>query len=738
MSNIKKYLNISFIIVLILLLCFVFVQRKNNNELDVVDTQENYVDFDTAISNIKSGKLSSRSDKELKYVKNVHLTGEFNRLSYRSIIVKCCTSNGDEYFFSVFVPQFIASKSEIEIADSLKQFSCGDKIEMCLDLIYNPSDCTPVQNASYDFDNIISIEHDHDLKDDILYIKYSDKNKIYEYKEFLKDFSNCIFENWIKAQEIFSRCKVKVKAKAQYVDLSAGKIIKIKYKILEDIFESDIPYYSNFIRDSIIKHNLTNKEITIYNETAMNDYLRDKDVTSNDIKHNKKLFSTEELLFSFDIKKIGNVYSIVLPCDVRTDYEIFGEDLKYQTQNEDEIEMSKFAIDKNIFFENNNVKTMELMQLKNDMEEDAINLLNNFNYKTKYFADDVNELWQRCAKTKHRYDITSSIDEYINIIDKCYRVKKFNENFYDTNNMKYNHKRADYKNYNYCIAYHFDDKLCEYIMENISEKQLGEYEPDRFRNDLTNWLKNVFEYEDDRWIYEGNENKRIDLQYGVYIDFTPDQREKRNDIEKYLKINLKCPLEDLKCEKNVSTYYIPFDLIYIDKDYKEHTECLSLPVLKLKDIKENNKYTYSYKLSIAISNFISTSSGLKSQLTFGQYDFDTDAGLNETADVDSSTDLIDTKVRIIEKFKKYSEQPVIIVEYMKDNSINAYFRVYLPYEESRGTIKECKKRKLPYKENLSIDEILELYLSDENQVGADENFLLGNESIYEYETEIFD
>ena len=163
-----------------------------------------------------------------------------------------------------------------------------------------------------------------------------------------------------------------------------------------------------------------------------------------------------------------------------------------------------------------------------------------------------------------------------------------------------------------------------------------------------------------------------------------------------------------------------------------------MPVLKLKDIKENNKYTYSYKLSIAISNFISTSSGLKSQLTFGQYDFDTDAGLNETADVDSSTDLIDTKVRIIEKFKKYSEQPVIIVEYMKDNSINAYFRVYLPFEESRGTVKECKKRKLPYKENLSIDEILELYLSDENQVGADENFLLGNESIYEYETEIFD
>ena len=382
-----------------------------------------------------------------------------------------------------------------------------------------------------------------------------------------------------------------------------------------------------------------------------------------------------------------------------------------------------------------NKKTIDLMLLKSDMEKDAINLLNDFDYKTKYFADDVDELIYKCSKTIHRYDITSSVEEYLYKIDKCYRMKKFNEDFNDTSNRIYNKKPMDRKKYNYCYTSVLNQELCKFATKTISKKQLEEYEPTKLRNDLIDRLKKKFKFEDDRWIYEGEEKKKIDLQYGVYIGFTPDEKKTRDDIKKYIKINLKCPLEDLRSEGDKKEYIIPFELTYIDKKNKKHIESLVLPVSKRKKNAEDNQYIYSYKLSSAISKLTSTNIGKISYLTFGQYDFDDDLAFQTALEEeDLSTISINQSFKDIEMFKKYNQFAEIIVVTYKDDSKKSFFRKSSDFitEDGKKHV-EYMERELPYK-NKSIDEVMELYVNDKEQYIIDEELLKGNPPLVEYKS----
>ena len=377
-----------------------------------------------------------------------------------------------------------------------------------------------------------------------------------------------------------------------------------------------------------------------------------------------------------------------------------------------------------------NLKILKRLYIKYDIERDAVKLLNNLDYNTKYFKNSIKMLKFIKNEEKSKYDITKDIEDYIYKINKCYRMKIYNEKY-----KEFEHKN-DYisKEFNYIDVYGLDPNGCEYIVKNLTKEQISNYNQNNLRVELIQELEKKFSHIDNRWWIECDEESTIELPYNVYAVFNPGIKEINNDIKKIIKIKLICQLSDLLNEKK-DTFRLPYEITYIDTKSKKHINYDELEVVKSK-ILNKDEYTYNFRFSL-YRMFCNTF--YPASLVFNQYDYDCSAAQRTKFDTpDPSTVLDHWDVRIIEKFKKYSDQPALQVDYMADGSINAYIRLYLPIEKDGVVINEYKKRRLPYNDNIPIEKLMEKYLSDNEQFTADENFLKSGKALYEYETLIID
>ena len=177
-----------------------------------------------------------------------------------------------------------------------------------------------------------------------------------------------------------------------------------------------------------------------------------------------------------------------------------------------------------------NFKNIKRFYIKCDIEKDLLNLFRDLDYDTKYFADSVDMLIYWTTETKHRYDVTDSIEDYLYKIDRCYRIKKYQEDInedyknkkvYDEF-FKVERKKRDYRKYNYLLDANLNPRLYyRFVINNITKEQIDNYDQVKLREELIEDLKTKFVYENDRWVIESNERIVIKLPYNITVGLTP-------------------------------------------------------------------------------------------------------------------------------------------------------------------------------------------------------------------------
>ena len=461
MISMNKYKNFLLLAIGCILLLFSCVKK------------EKFIDLDTAILNLESGKnldtIKDSYNKPIRYAKNVYIVGEFERIALYNILIKCYTKSGDEYIFGIPMPEISIDYFDRIYDENVKKLSRGDKMEVCLNLYYNETikrieplglhffSSKDYKKYEHNWNRIIKIEYKCDLKDADMYIKYRDKEKIYGYKEFLKDFSDAVYENWIRAQEIFNRCKVKVLAQAEHVSVENNYLI-IKYKVFEYIGENDVPHFKEFKKHFLIQNCLTDKAVFIYNETASQSYKSNKERLLNDVKRNEKLFSTKELVFRFDKKNIVERSSI-FPHDIRDDYEIFGKDSKIGMHNHDEEALHRIRIEAS-----NEFLTMDKQQVIDNMKE---------KYQVVKFGNDDNQ-WIVLSSNKSVTKLLS-----LDIIAGI-RVE------YDNNKRQYINSNV-YKYLNYVYIKNFGYEDLSMMIENEEGQKISILSSDEYHKYFPNY-----------------------------------------------------------------------------------------------------------------------------------------------------------------------------------------------------------------------------------------------------------
>ena len=388
-----------------------------------------------------------------------------------------------------------------------------------------------------------------------------------------------------------------------------------------------------------------------------------------------------------------------------------------------------------------NLKNINRLYIKCDIEKDLLNLFKNTDYDTKYFADSVDMLIYWTTETKHRYDVTDGIEDYLYKIDRCYRIKKFNEDTKEVySNQKayykifnFEKKKHDLKKYNYLLINYLNPgNHYRFVMNNITKEQIDNYDQIKLREELIKDLKTKFIYEDNRWVIESAERIKINLPYNITVGLTPNGKITNNNAKEYKKIKIKCPLKDILNEGKEEKIKLPFELTYIDIDNRKNVKELNIDVSRQKDEK-NGKYEYNYKIDIDnLAHLFSIPSAAIGYFTFGQKDFDKYLEAQQVPGPDPSTIIVDERSMEIEMFKKYKQYAEIIISKYEDGSINSYFRKCESIIDENGKKKVVyMERELPYK-NKPLLEIMKLYINDKEQYTIDEELLKGNKPIVKY------
>lgn len=389
-----------------------------------------------------------------------------------------------------------------------------------------------------------------------------------------------------------------------------------------------------------------------------------------------------------------------------------------------------------------NIKNIKRFYIKCDLERDLLNLFRDIDYDTKYFTDSVDRLIFWTTETKHKYDVTDSIEDYIYKIDRCYRIKKFNEDSEESykyqnayyKQFNYERKKNDYKKYYYLFSIDLNSAMYyRFIIDNITKEQIDNYNQVKLRNELINDLKTKFKYEDGRWTIESDEMIKIDLPYNVTVGLTPPEKITHNNVKEYLKVKIKCHLNNILSEGKEDNIKLPFELTYIDTDNKKNVKELKIIVGRHKD-SSGSKYRYNYNIGEEeLARLFSIPSAAIGYFTFGQKDYDTYLKAQQEPEPDPSTIQVDEQSMEIEMFKKYKQFAEIIVFVYQDGSTKPIFRKCSITKFENKTIRDYMKRELPYK-NKSLKEVMELYINDKEQYSIDEELLKTGKALVKYES----
>ena len=180
------------------------------------------------------------------------------------------------------------------------------------------------------------------------------------------------------------------------------------------------------------------------------------------------------------------------------------------------------------------------------IQNSIISFLNNDELSENFDKNELEILQYAKAKVSNRYNITDFINNYIDSIDKSVNARINNlisaNMFYST----YDDRRVGYVEFkNITDKYHgiaihgLKPMESKYIIMNITDEDIVNYNQNKFDDILKSKLELIFEHdENDQWIINQIDDKRIELPYNVYIDYISNKRIVVNEIKKFLEIKV--------------------------------------------------------------------------------------------------------------------------------------------------------------------------------------------------------
>ncbi len=384
------------------------------------------------------------------------------------------------------------------------------------------------------------------------------------------------------------------------------------------------------------------------------------------------------------------------------------------------------------------VKIVKSELLKKDIANGIKDYLNEGKY-CKYLPDDQ-MIWLDNAKSENtnNYDITEFVNYIIDTSKKCVATKLGEYNI------------DEHKEYIRIVPSYEGIKIVEmsdryyanpkYMMGYTTDDDIKLYKNDKLEEKIQSELKSKLDYKDGRWYVGGNESKKIDLIYGLYVNYTPDNRIENIKPKKILNIKIlnsfidKIGYDDIR--------HIDLNIKYVSNNNDE------VEIKKGMGIFVNDKLHFDLQ-GLASLYYSYPKERTWPKLQVCHYTQDAEdaefrawekAKIKAEEERDPSTILVDTDFRRIEKFKKYnkynnhSQYASIMLETYEDGNTKSYFRKFIVIDDENGKHirEEYMQRELPYK-NKSIDEVMELYLNDKEQYSIDEELLKTGNALVKYE-----
>lgn len=374
------------------------------------------------------------------------------------------------------------------------------------------------------------------------------------------------------------------------------------------------------------------------------------------------------------------------------------------------------------------VKKVKSELLKRDIANSIKDFLNEGKY-CKYFGNYQLD-WLETVKrgNVNNYEITEFVNYFIETSKRSIetRLGMNNEKEYAAYKKIVQTQYKDISIVSLCYWYY------KYFANYITENDIELYKNNKLEEKIKNELKNKLDYKDGKWYIGGNKNKQIDLLYGFYLNYIPDNRVEKIKPKKILDIKiLNKYLHKISYNEDKS---IDVLIKYIDLE-DNIIECNNKISIHVRDKEHLNVE------SLSILYYEYPGEWKLSQLEIHHYSKDKEdeeyrewerANIKAEEERDPSTIEVDEQSMEIEMFKKYKQYAEIIISIYEDGSINSYFRKCESIVAENGKKKVVyMERELPYK-NKPLLEVMKLYVNDKEQNTIDEELLKGNKPLVEY------
>lgn len=387
------------------------------------------------------------------------------------------------------------------------------------------------------------------------------------------------------------------------------------------------------------------------------------------------------------------------------------------------------------------IKINKVIKIKN-IENEVVDILN-FGLKFNELPEEDKKLFELARKPAEEvFDISKGIAFIIDSVDKSIRVNYLDEvsdddvfRFEDIDNNK-----------QYYSFKSIDKDLFLYVNKYITDEDKIDSKTGTFKNKLAQRIEKVIQHNseeyDKGWVVPNDKNKRIELPYNLYIDFEYGTK-KIKDVKK---------VNSVKLDGNIDSRPLPNNFIvnYLDNNDKEKIE--NLQVDALINGSKGKKIMEIYAVDSLVSFFIEKGSSI-ARFEVGHHDY------NKMKEDDEKKykEMENYRIAVEKEAEKLYEERgekinhiTIDIPYFKEYENNKIF-VYLHIDEfekrieiefsAQGYVKKLDnilfRQYVLSKYPSSIDKALDLYMSDEERVKRDEEFIINvliNEDMSWYET----
>lgn len=397
-----------------------------------------------------------------------------------------------------------------------------------------------------------------------------------------------------------------------------------------------------------------------------------------------------------------------------------------------------------------------LKKIKNDnLRNQILNSLNNGESGLDLIETDI-ILYDYATKeaTELEYGIDTLVETYVDFLKNCvlYKIGKVSideiafptittqDMLNEITKFKNKSKDASIENNNDNIlimnqikSISIKTEYIEFVANSIKEQDIKDYNENKFEDEIIKQLEKIFthnsknKYKD--WYIKNKTYGHIDLPYGLYLVFVPNNKTNTNELWHAKDIVLS---NETRSNENWSYDLIPSKLIYQNKDGDVKEISKEISFIKAKDKYSINSYLCS-ELFYTNDN--------EPEIIIGDYDYDTYKNKIGYTDLEleenefnkrnnHSNKIIDETTIYIEKFDKYKSSAALYFCTYEDGHTLAEYHAVKGEKDNNGKIKRTYiKEVLPYK-NMTKDNVLDLYLADTDRVKKNENDLKINNCFY--------